>query len=173
MMNETEQLKLQSFLDGELTGPEKSEVSAWIERESGASALLEEIRQTRDLLRSNEPSHTLDCSREFYWSGILKGIESQPPATRPESGPAVFLGWLQRRLAPVATTAAALTLLVLCLVLINREEPPQFAAEAPEGSPSVWNTPDPDTGFVSYQNQDTGFAMVWIYDRTKEDFNSP
>ena len=47
-MNYEAQLKLQSFLDGELSEGDAREVAAWVARDPQAAALLAELRHTRE-----------------------------------------------------------------------------------------------------------------------------
>ena len=53
------QLKLQAFLDGELPESEAREVANWVARDKEATALLAELRNTRQALAGFEAVMTL------------------------------------------------------------------------------------------------------------------
>src|SRR4030095_8318940 len=102
-MNSDTQLKVQSYLDNELSPGEARKVASMITSDHDAQLLFEELRSMREVLSQNEPAVKLEESREFYWSKIQKGIlaAERTPVTRPSSSP-----WWIRLLAPVLGTAA-------------------------------------------------------------------
>jgi hypothetical protein len=106
------ELKLQAMLDGELSGREAQRTAAEAAANPEATALLNELRGTREFLRGNEPEHKLAESREFYWSRIQRAIEhaEQAPAA---GGPTDWLAGLRRLLAPVSALAVLVLLAVV------------------------------------------------------------
>lgn len=103
------QLKIQAFLDGELTEVESQEVAALITSDSEASALHAELKNTRRALAGSEEGVVLDESREFYWSKIQREIEKAAPVTEPEPGVSLWQA-LSRLFKPVAATAVVVLL---------------------------------------------------------------
>src|SRR5688572_6098577 len=97
-MTEDQQLKLQAFLDGELSEKEAREMASWLARDAEATALAGELRNTRKALKDSEPNIRVPESREFYWSKIQREIEREP-APAPERSASVF-GILRRLLVP-------------------------------------------------------------------------
>ena len=93
------QLKVQAFLDGELTAAEAREVEGWVRSDPEARDLATEIRQTGQALKAGELARTAPEAREFYWSQIQRRIETHGNR-RPAGGAAitVLFGWLLARL---------------------------------------------------------------------------
>ena len=81
MMDYEAQLKLQSYLDGELPENEAREVANWLGRDPEAVALFTELDQTGKALAGFQEDLSLPESRDFYWSKIRREIqrEQAPP----------------------------------------------------------------------------------------------
>ena len=115
-MKTEEMLRLQSYLDNEVSSAEGREIASWLARDAEAAALYEELKATKTLLApENEPAVSVPDSREFYWSKIAREIErvEREPARDHSPRP-----WWVRALAPVAG-AAALALIVLTSISFN------------------------------------------------------
>lgn len=161
-MNETEQLKLQAYLDGELTGRERDEVAELLDKRDDARELLAELQHTRAAIRGNEPARRLDCSREFYWSRLERELAGSVQEDGP--APAVnLLHWLRGHLRTVVGTGMAVALLALTLTL--------FSA-GPAAAESEWEVLHPQTGMVSLRDYQSGITVVMLYDRTTPGFTS-
>ena len=111
-MTEEQQLKLQSFLDGELPDQEAREVAAWVARDADATALLGELRNTRRALANFEPALKLPESREFFWSKIERELQRLEPSSSAPSRPASLRMLLRRLLVPVAGVAVVLVVVI-------------------------------------------------------------
>src|ERR1043166_5396365 len=108
-MDPQDQLKLQAFLDGELPESEAREMANRLARDPGATALLTELRQTRQAVRDFEDGTQLPESREFYGSKIKRDIERQENSkTAPAPAP-----HLLERLRLLLMPMAGLALLVI------------------------------------------------------------
>ena len=155
-MEEQDQLKLQAYLDGELPEAEAREMANRLARDPGAAALLTELRETREALRTFEAETRLPESREFYWSKIKREIERQEPS-RPAPAPAVpLVERLRRFLIP----AAGLALLVIA-GLLTIQQPSQ------ENAPLETALADP--GAMIYHDYSAGATYVWFpYPADKE-----
>ena len=105
------QLKVQAYLDGELSEAEAREVANLLARNREALTLHTELRNTRKALVGSEIGVELPESREFFWSKIEREIQRLEP-----SDPApVPVPWFTRlrRLLIVGVAAA------ICSVLRN------------------------------------------------------
>src|SRR5579859_6594192 len=156
MIDYKEQLKLQAYLDGELSAREAHELANRIGRNQEAAALLTELRQTRQALGGFEEGIQLPESREFYWSKIKNQIERLEPAA--QAAPAHFL--LLARLRRFLVPAAGLALLVIA-GLVATQGPPQ------ESGPIETALADP--GAMIYHDYSAGATFVWLsYPADKE-----
>jgi anti-sigma factor RsiW len=112
MKNELE-LKLQAWLDGELSAAEAGEMQRLAATDPEAGRLLAELRSVKNAFAQGEPKIVFPETREFYWSKIQRQIrrESAPPP-----GPALsWSGYLRRWLAPAAGLGAVAAALLLAL----------------------------------------------------------
>jgi len=103
-MDHEKQLKLQAFLDEELSEAEASEVASWLAKDQEATLLLGELRNTRQALARFEAGVRLPESREFYWSKIKREIERSAPAETPAQPVSLFTR-LRRLLMPLGAIA--------------------------------------------------------------------
>jgi negative regulator of sigma E activity len=149
-MKLTTELKLQSYLDGELPERDRRDVTVWLERDPQARALLGELQTARDVLTGNEPVMALPESREFYWSKIereLLRVEREPAG-----GTSFGLAcWLRRLLVP----AGSLAMLALAATVLIW----------PSGGPrseSEYETTLADSGATTYRDHANGVTLVWL-----------
>jgi anti-sigma factor RsiW len=113
-MDYKEQLKLQAYLDGELSEAEARQVAEWVARDQMAAGLLTELRQTREMLTGFEQEVKLPESREFFWSKVQAAIEREERVATP--APAVpLLTRLRRFLVPAAGFAVLALLAIVTL----------------------------------------------------------
>src|SRR5690242_5162951 len=108
-MEYQDELKLQAYLDGELTETEAREVAGRLARDPQAEALLMELRQTCETLQGFEEGVRLPESRDFYWSKIQRGIQRLDQAAPEAPAPIPLIARMRRLLVP----AAGLALLVI------------------------------------------------------------
>ena len=147
-MKTEEQLKLQAYLDNEVSSSEARQIASWIEKDAEARALYEELRATKALLCvENEAPVACPEGRDFYWSKIARGIES---AEREPAQVAARPWWI-KLLAPVAG-AAALALFVFTSVSMN----PMSAIAASKEASEVEN------GVVSFYSKEHGMTVVFM-----------
>ena len=107
------ELKLQAWVDGELSPAEAREIEQLIAAESDLSALAGELRMTKSILAGNEPEAVrVPESREFYFSKISHGIERLERQPAPVA-PSFWSSWWVRTLAPVGAAAAMVVLVAL------------------------------------------------------------
>ncbi len=151
MMEYQDQLKLQAYLDGELSEAEAREVANWLARDQGAASLLTELRQTRKALTGFEAGIRLPESREFFWSKVKRDIERQelPAPEAPARTP--LLALLRRLLLPTTAVATA----AIAAVLLLRPAPTATAI------PGVELTSN-DSAAFSYHDYSAGVTLVWF-----------
>jgi hypothetical protein len=154
-MNLEAQLKLQAFLDGELSSQEGPEVAEWLARTPEAQALAAELRIAQTFLNGQELERRVPESRDFYWSQIERRLPSAD-STAEDSPSWISLGWWLRWLMPVGATA----LLTLWLATPPGKTPASNLAflEWPEEI----DTSVPDISTVSFHSASEGVTVVWI-----------
>jgi anti-sigma factor RsiW len=146
-MKTEEQLRLQAYLDNEVSSSEARQIAAWIERDPEAKSLYAELQATKKLLSpENEVAVACPEGRDFYWSKIARAIETaeREPVRREAARP-----WWIRLLAPAAG-AAVLALVVLTSVSTN----PRIAVHQERS--------DLENGTLTFHSRDNGMTLVWI-----------
>jgi anti-sigma factor RsiW len=159
-MNLETQLKLQAYVDGELTGREAADIATLLERDPAARELARELEQTARLLKDNEPQVTLPEAREFYWSKIAREIErvEAAAAATPARGP--WGAWLWRLVAPACGVAA----LMIALAVFMPERPPNG---------SLVQTSQVMSGVFSFYSKTENMTVVWIDTGLNSEFTTP
>jgi anti-sigma factor RsiW len=154
-MNQETQLKLQAYLDGELSAAERQSVEALLRGDAGAKSLLAELTYTRAALAVHVAEIKVPESREFYWSKIEREIQREPKA---ESRPGFSLsGWLRRVLVPAGAVAAMVIAVMLSL-------PHNSGA-------SDYSTSSNEAATFTYHNYATGTTLVWLDYSSQNDFS--
>ena len=150
-MNYENQLKLQAYLDGELSESEAREVANWLAKDREAVALHAELRNTRQAMAGQEIGVELPESREFFWSKVRNQIEmEQPEPVR--AAPSLLAGW-RRFLMPAAAFAA----LMIAFFLANE----QFGF-LPGSQVAKLETTRSDPGTFIYRDYSAGSTLVWL-----------
>jgi anti-sigma factor RsiW len=152
------ELKLQAYLDGELSVGEAREVEASLARDSEAQQLLTELRTTVGVLRDNEPQVTLPESRDFYWSKIERAIERAEP--EPVAPLLAFWYSLRRILVPVAGVALVLFLGIASLKVNTASDPLAHLVEVESLSEHVSS--------FSFRSQSQNMFVVWLHENADE-----
>ena len=156
MTNQDSQLKLQAFLDGELSGRDAAEVRDWLARDAGAQALLTELCNTSTALAGNEPGYRVPEGRDFYWSKIERAIELQERRPAATAAPSWF-AWLQRHLVSVGGVAALSC--VLAILALRSDGAGQIGRV---------ELASDDMGSYTFRDQQQKMTMVWLYDRASD-----
>jgi anti-sigma factor RsiW len=153
-MNEELQIKVQAFLDGELSEAEAREISSLIASDADVAALHKELKQTRAALAGFEKRIVLPETREFYWSKIAREIERTEAAQeRPTAEPVSIFHWLRRALVP----AMGLAVLAVAMFFTLRPGRPAIAPAA--GGMEVASV---DSSAMTYRNYESGATLVWL-----------
>lgn len=154
-MNRQLQLKLQAYLDGELSRREARRVAAWVQQDPQAKALLEELRFTKTFVSANEPQLALPESREFFWSKIQRAISSAPAPALADRMWDLIMAW-RRYLAPIAATALV-TFLAVGTIRYNLNDESWRLAEVENLSEH--------TGSFSFRSHAENMFVVWVYEK--------
>ena len=153
-MKTEEMLRLQAYLDNEVSSAEGREIASWIARDADAAALYEELKGTKSLLvADNELPLTVPETRDFYWSKIAREIErvEREPARQHSPRP-----WWVRILAPMAG-AAALAMFMFTSISTN----PAVSAVHQERS-------NLENGTITFRSKDNSMTLVWISSDSSE-----
>ena len=146
------QLKLQAYLDGELSEAEARAVAKLLAQDQEAVLLLGELRNTRQAVKGAEAIVQLPESREFYWSKISREIERLDQPQRVEQKQP-FLFRLQRFLVPV--TGALAVAVFLGITLFGNSGTTLGETELATE----------DMGAITFRSESEGMTTVWLYDR--------
>ena len=153
-MNDELAIKVQAFLDGELSEAEARQISSLIASDADVAALHKELKQTRAALAGFEKRITLPESRDFYWSKIRREIERAEGAQdTPVAGPVSLFGLFRRALVPVAGLAV---LAVALLVTLQPGQPGRMTTA------SSMETASSDSSAMTYRNYESGTTLVWL-----------
>jgi anti-sigma factor RsiW len=152
MIDLDSQLKLQAYLDDELSNAEAAEVKRWLAEEPEAQALLDELRNTKSALVGYEATFKLPESREFFWSKIEREIERQTEAP----APAPNTSWLYRlRHHFLPLSGVALLTLFLGGLFVESGRPAGQFGEMEMASDQM--------GSYTFRDQKENVTMVWLY----------
>lgn len=158
-MNGDLQLKLQSWVDGELAGDEARRVESMVAENPAAAALAAELRMTRAFLADNEVARTVSDSREFYWSRIRREIErAEAPVAAPAAA-ASFWGAFRRFMVP----ASGLALVMLVAALSVK----YFSPATLEDAVQMIEVEDlsEEMGSASYRSHAGNMFVVFVYSK--------
>jgi len=157
MINHEKELKLQAYLDGELSADEAKATADLLGRDAGAQALCQELRVAKSLLAGNELERKLPESREFYWSKIQRQIDRAESMQADGLTEPSASHWWPRFLAP-AGVLAALAVFV-AVVLRSPEGGGPFLAL--DDSHEI-ETPLEETSSFSFRSEAAAMTVVWV-----------
>jgi anti-sigma factor RsiW len=152
------ELKLQAYLDGELSEGEARGVAAAIASDRDAQALVAEMKTTTAVLRENEPQLALPETREFYWSKIERAIAHE----QPEPVAPLMTLWfsLRRVLVPAAGLALVLFLAIASFKVNTAGDPLNHLAEVESLSEHVSS--------FSFRSHSQNMFVVWLSENTEQ-----
>jgi len=151
-MKEDIQLKLQAYLDGELTAGEAKAVKDLLANRGEAQDLVAELTNTRNAIAAHEAEIKVPATREFYWSGIKREIERQERTSpSPVAHDSIFA--LLRRILVPASGVAAVFLAVL--LAGHQFYSPNALREEVESTFE-------DSGAFTYRDYASGMTLVWM-----------
>jgi len=151
-MNVDTGIKLQAYLDGELTGRDARRVAVLLETDAEARTLFAELQQTQTLLVANEPEFRLPESREFYWSKIEREISRLETAPS-ESRELPWVLFFRRHLGAFAGTSVAAALVMFVAFQMNI---------VPRDLFEEIDNPLDETSSFSFRSESQKMTLVWI-----------
>lgn len=174
-MNSDLQLKVQAYLDNELTPGEARQIASLLSTDPLARDLYQELKDTKAIVCQNEPVPALPESRDFYWSKIQREIAraSQEPARSAPSS------WWTRLLAPMAGAVALFAVLLSISGSRPTEGPvtltskPLQSAEstvsaAPSAPSHRGEVVAPGMSAITFRSEADGTTVVWISSKQQE-----
>ena len=155
-MNENEiQLKVQSLVDGELTGPEAKEWRGRLETDAGLKELHARLTAVRGLMTGAELPRTLPESGDFHWSQISKAIEREERQAKHLARPASGANWLLRWVLPLASVACLMLFLTL-----QQTTRPDLGISL--GSDHELELSIDDLDVMTFNTGDDAISVVWL-----------
>lgn len=150
-------LKVQSWIDGELSAREAVEVEAMVRDDAQLRALAADLRRLQSFLRSGEQPRQVPCSPEFYWSGIERGIDALDQDGDRSRAKIHRLPWWLRVMAPLAAGVAVLLVLFMSL--------PDGSSAFLSGSYAEIDSPLSDVGSITFRSETEHMTIVWVDSR--------
>jgi anti-sigma factor RsiW len=165
MNNLERELKLQAYLDGELSAAESSEVERWLDQDAHMVALSAELKQTKTALKSGELEVKCPETREFYWSKIARSIELEERQAARAAAPQV--AWWRKLFVPMGALGA----LAITVTMIQMATSPANPYKVPSPlavqiNEAIVEPLDESMGSLTYKDNSEGVTVVWHYDRT-------
>lgn len=168
MNNLERELKLQAYLDGELSAAEAAEVERWLDQDVQMVALSSELKQTKAALKTGEMELKCPETREFYWSKISRTIEAEQRQSERATA-SRDLPWWRKLMLPVGALAAlAVTLTMLQTVPQDPHATPSKKAVEIAKAISEVEQMDETMGAITYNDSSEGVTIVWHYDRSDD-----
>lgn len=158
MMTLEQQLKIQAYIDGELSRREAKKVEALIASDPEARRLFEELKFASTAIRENEPEIKMPLSRELFWNRIAQQINQSEPDPIPLLDyikQIIRVAFGRKYWVPVTATIIAVIGIFLLKDVIKPIEDYLVVVE----------TPSDDVGSYSFRAQSEKMFVVWIYNK--------
>src|SRR5688500_4368881 len=159
-MNSEMELKVQAYLDNELTPGEARRIASLLTNDPVARDLYNELKQTKEIVSKNEPVQCLSDSRDFYWSKIQREINRTERVERPAPSP-----WWMRLMAPVAG-AVALFAILLSVSGPGTGTSPTITASKVQNAPVApmhqGEIVSSEMSAITFRSEAEGVTVVWV-----------
>lgn len=155
-MNDETKIKLQAFLDGELSGRDAAEISELLNQDAEAKSFYAELQFVKNALRENEPELKLPESREFFWSKIQREIERDETTARP-----AFSWWKPAYVRFAAGFAALCALLMISFMAFDNGQSTKLVPEVVGDGGEM--------GVITYHSDVERMTVVYLFDREQDD----
>jgi hypothetical protein len=149
------ELRLQAWVDGEMSEREAERIAAWVERDAEAGELASQLRAVRKLVIENEPVQPLPETRQFYWSQIERQIQREEAVAVSE--PATF-SWMARWRQLMISVAGAAALACVLIMAVNQIHRPSF---------DEISATDQGMEAVTFHDQSAQMTVVWLQDSSQ------
>jgi hypothetical protein len=147
------ELKVQAWLDGELSEHEAARIADWVARDAEAGILVAELGTVRKAMVENEVVAPHPETREFHWSKIERQI--QRDELTPHRSPVSWMAQWRRILVPVAGVTALACVLALAVQQLHRPTFDEISAT------------DQGMEAVTFHDQSAGMTVVWLQDSSQ------
>jgi hypothetical protein len=147
------ELKVQAWLDGELSDHEAKQIATWVASDAEASALAAELGTVSKNIAGNEFIVPLPETREFHWSKIERQIQREALAER--RSPISWLARWRKLLLPVAGVAAVACAFTLTVQQLQQPTFDEISAT------------DQGMEAVTFHDQSAGMTVVWLQDSSQ------
>ncbi len=158
MMTLEQQLKIQAYVDGELSRAEAKKVEALIAADPEARGLYEELKFAATVLREHEPEFKMPVSQELFWNRIYEQIKQSEPEPIPVLDYLKYLVGVvfsRKNWVPVTATFIASVGIFLLKDVIKPIEDYLVVVE----------TPSDEVGSYSFRAQSEKMFVLWIYNK--------
>ena len=156
-MNDETKIKLQAFLDGELSGRDAAEISGLLDKDAEAKAFFAELQFVKTALHGNEPEMKLPESREFFWGKVQREIERGEKSAQSKPG----LSWWKPAYVRFAAGFAALcALLMISFIAFENGNATKLVPEV------VGN--GEEMGVITYHSDAERMTVVYLFDREQD-----
>ncbi len=167
-MSEELAIKIQAYLDGELSQEDSLQLLAQLEKDSQAKELLESLKLEQATLKNiGEKDHSMPVAHSYFWKGISQAIDQE--SVRHESkddvtSSANFPGWLSW-LIPVGVAGCfAIVAFQNGYLESVVESIRSTGKKAARRAPSFHeiDSRQQNAGFISFRSESEGVSVVWI-----------
>ncbi|TAK95543.1 MAG: hypothetical protein EPO07_15405 [Verrucomicrobia bacterium] len=164
-MNTELQLKLQSYVDGELSASESRQIADLLARDAEAAALVQQLQNTKSAFANGELEVKLPESREFYWSKISREIERENRQPVAAAEPSLSL-WqsLQRLLIPAGAFAALTLIGLVGLFALRTTNQDSFSVHYESDNAVA------DADAFTYNDEENGTTFIWFSYPSENEF---
>jgi hypothetical protein len=152
-MKHEKELRIQAWLDGEVSEHDAARIAEWVASDAEAGALAAELGTVRKKMADGEFIVPVPETRQFYWSKIERQIQRD---SRAESrAPVSWLARWRRFLIPATGVAALACVLTLA---VNQMRRPTFD--------EITST-DQGMEAVTFHDQSAEMTVVWLQDNSQ------
>jgi len=147
------ELRLQAWVDGEMSEREAARIATWVARDAEAGELAAHLRAVRKLVVDNEPVLPLPETRQFYWSQIERQIQREAPDSEPAP-----ISWLARWRQLMISVGGATALACVLILAVNQIHRPTF---------DEISATDLGMEAVTFHDQSAQMTVVWLQDSSQ------
>lgn len=160
-MNDETKIKLQAYLDGELSGLDATEISDLLNKDAEAKNVFAELQFVKTAMSGNELEIKLPESGEFYWSKIQREIERGEKQEQPAEAPSfpIFAWWKPAYVRIASGVAAVCALLMVSFIAFNGGSPANYAYVPSEIEGNG------EMGAITYRSNADQLTVVYLFDR--------
>jgi anti-sigma factor RsiW len=153
-MNHELELKIQAWVDGELSDLEATRIADLVASDAEAGAIAAELGTLRTAMTGGELALTVPETREFYWNKIERGIQREATFAPSRPGDSWAARW-RRFLLPLGGVAALACMFVMS---VQQAQKPTF---------DEISATDQGMEAVTFHDQSDGMTVIWLQDSSQ------